>query len=164
MKPAVHPFEISRTFDAPRDKVWQAWTEPARLKQWWGPKGFTVHTCRVDLRPGGTFLYGMKAPDGSDMWGKFVYREIKAPEKLVFVVSFSDAQGGVTLHPWNQDWPRYILSTVEFSEIGARTRVTVRWLPHEASETERRTFEEGRSSMNQGWSGTFEQLEAYLGK
>ena len=73
--------------DAPRERVWKAWTEPAQLKQWWGPKGFKVHTCKVDLKPGGIFLYGMQAPDGSDVWGKFTYREIKAPEKLVFIVS-----------------------------------------------------------------------------
>ena len=158
------PFEISRTYPAPRDKVWQAWTEPARLRHWWGPSGFTVHTCKVDLRPGGTFLYGMKAPDGSDMWGKFVYREIKAPEKLVFVVSFSDPQGGVTRHPLSPDWPEYILSTVEFSDLGGKTKVSIRWIPHEASEAERKVFEAGRPSMTQGWGGTLDQLEAYLGK
>ena len=136
----------------------------ARLKHWWGPKGFTVHTCKVDLRPGGVFLYGMKAPDGSDTWGKFVYREIKAPEKLVFVVSFSDPQGGVTRHPASPDWPEYILSTVEFSDLGGKTKVSIRWIPHEASEAERRTFDEGRPSMTQGWGGTLDQLEAYLAK
>ena len=160
----MKPFEISRVYDAPRAKVWQAWTEPSRLKHWWGPRGFTVHTCKVDLRPGGTFLYGMKAPDGSDMWGKFVYREIKAPEKLVFVVSFSDPQGGVTRHPLSPDWPEYILSTVEFSDLGAKTKVSIRWIPHEASETERKVFEAGRPSMTQGWGGTLDQLEAYLGQ
>jgi uncharacterized protein YndB with AHSA1/START domain len=160
----VKPFEISRVFDATRDKVWQAWTEPARLKQWWGPRGFKVHTCKVDLRPGGTFLYGMKAPDGSDMWGKFVYREIDAPKKLVFVVSFSDPQGGVTRHPSAETWPAYILSTVTFEEQGGKTRVTVQWTPQDASEIERKTFEEGRSSMQQGWGGTLDQLTAYLGQ
>ena len=160
----MKPFEISRVFDATRDKVWQAWTEPARLKQWWGPRGFKVHTCKVDLRPGGTFLYGMKAPDGSDMWGKFVYREIDAPKKLVFVVSFSDPQGGVTRHPSAETWPAYILSTVTFEEQGGKTRVTVQWTPQDASEIERKTFEEGRSSMQQGWGGTLDQLTAYLGQ
>ena len=164
MKPAFAPFEISRLYDAPRARVWQAWTEPSRLKHWWGPRGFTVHTCKVDLRPGGTFLYGMKAPDGSDMWGKFVYREIKAPEKLVFVVSFSDPQGGVTRHPLSPDWPEYILSTVEFSDLGGKTKVSIRWIPHEASEAERKVFEAGRPSMTQGWGGTLDQLEAYLGQ
>ncbi len=164
MKPAFAPFEISRLYDAPRARVWQAWTEPSRLKHWWGPRGFTVHTCKVDLRPGGTFLYGMKAPDGSDMWGKFVYREIKAPEKLVFVVSFSDPQGGVTRHPLSPDWPEYILSTVEFSDLGGKTKVSIRWIPHEASEAERKVFEAGRPSMTQGWGGTLDQLEGYLAK
>jgi uncharacterized protein YndB with AHSA1/START domain len=160
----MKPFEISRVYDAPRDKMWQAWTEPARLKQWWGPRGFKVHTCKVDLRPGGIFHYGMKAPDGSDMWGKFVYREIKAPEKLVFVVSFSDPQGGVTRHPASPDWPEYILSTVTFSEVSGKTKVTVSWTPHEASEAERKVFDAGRASMTQGWGGTLDQLEAYLRK
>jgi uncharacterized protein YndB with AHSA1/START domain len=160
----VKPFEITRVFDAPRDKVWKAWTEPERLKQWWGPSGFKVHTCKVDLRPGGTFLYGMKGPDGNDVWGKFVYREIKAPERLVFIVSFSDPQGGVTRHPMSPGWPAYILSTVAFSEKGGKTTVTVSWIPHEATEAERKTFDEGRASMNQGWGGTMDQLTAYLKK
>ena len=160
----MKPFEISRTYDAPRSKVWQAWTEPSRLKQWWGPRGFKVHTAKVDLRPGGTFLYGMKAPDGSDMWGKFVYREIKAPEKLVFIVSFSDAQAGVTRHPMSPDWPQYILSTVTFTEKSGETTVLISWIPHEASEQERKVFEAGRASMTQGWTGTLDQLQAYLGK
>jgi uncharacterized protein YndB with AHSA1/START domain len=160
----VKPFETSRVFDAPRAKVWQAWTEPARLKQWWGPKGFKVHTCKLDLRPGGTFIYGMTAPDGSDMWGKFVYREVSAPEKLVFIVSFSDPQGGVTRHPMSPNWPRYVLSTVEFAEEAGKTRVTVRWTPHDATEAERKVFEDSREGMKQGWGGTLDQLEAYLGK
>jgi len=160
----MKPFEISRVYDAPRAKVWQAWTEPSRLKHWWGPRGFKVHTCKVDLRPGGVFLYGMKAPDGSDTWGKFVYREIKAPEKLVFVVSFSDPQGGVTRHPSSPDWPEYILSTVTFSEVSGKTKVMVSWIPHEASEAERKVFEAGRPSMTQGWGGTLDQLEAYLSR
>ena len=160
----MKPFEISRVFDATRDKVWKAWTEPARLKQWWGPRGFKVHTCKVDLRPGGTFLYGMTAPDGSEMWGKFVYREIDAPKKLVFVVSFSDPQGGVTRHPSAETWPAYIHSTVSFEEQGRKTKVTVQWIPQDASEVERRTFEEGRPSMQGGWGGTFDTLTEYLAK
>jgi len=160
----VKPFEISRVYDAPRQRVWQAWTEPERLRQWWGPRGFKVHTCKVDLRPGGTFHYGMKAPDGSDMWGKFVYREIMAPERLVFVVSFSDPQGGVTRHPMSPNWPQYLVSTVEFIDQGGKTRVKVTWSPHEASEAERKVFEEGRPGMQQGWTGTLDQLETYLSK
>jgi uncharacterized protein YndB with AHSA1/START domain len=161
---SAKPFVIERVFDAPRDKVWQAWTEAERLKKWWGPAGFTVHTCKVDLRPGGVFLYGMKAPDGADVWGKFVYREIKAPQRLVFIVSFSDQKGGTTRHPWNPSWPLEIHSTVTFAEIpGGRTKVGVQWIPADSStDIERKTFDEGRASMTQGWGGTMEQLGAYL--
>jgi uncharacterized protein YndB with AHSA1/START domain len=158
----VKPFEITRVFDAPRSEVWKAWTEPERLKQWWSPKGFTTHTCKVDLRPGGVFLYGMTAPDGRAMWGKFVYRKIEAPKRLEFIVSFSDPKGGVTRHPSSPGWPLEILSTVSFEEQGGKTKVTVQWSPHNATEEERKTFDEGRASMQQGWTGTLDQLTAYL--
>jgi uncharacterized protein YndB with AHSA1/START domain len=159
----VKPFEISRIFDAPRERVWKAWTDPGELKKWWGPRGFKTHSCKVDLRPGGMFLYGMTAPDGSDMWGKFMYREITAPKKLVFIVSFSDPKGGVARHPGSPGWPLYLMSTVEFEEQGPRkTKVSVTWLPHDATEAERRTFDEGRDSMKQGWGGTLDQLADHL--
>jgi uncharacterized protein YndB with AHSA1/START domain len=163
MAKSIQPFVASRVFDAPRERLWKAWTDAAELKKWWGPAGFKVHTCKVDLRPGGIFLYGMTAPDGKDMWGRFVYREIAAPKKLVFIVSFSDPKGGVTRHPWSPSWPLQTLSTVEFAEEGAgRTKVTVRWVPHEASDAEKKTFDEGRDSMKQGWGGTMDQLAGYL--
>jgi uncharacterized protein YndB with AHSA1/START domain len=162
----VKPFEISRVFDAPRDRVWKAWTEAERLKHWWGPAGFKVHTCKVDLRPGGSFLYGMTAPDGTDMWGKFAYREIEAPKRLVFINSFSDPKGGVTRHPWSPNWPLQMLSTVTFEEQpGGKSKVTVEWTPADgSSELERKTFDEGRASMTQGWGGTMDQFAAYLSK
>lgn len=158
------PFVISRLLDAPRDKVWKAWTEVERLKQWWGPKGFTVSHCTLDLRPGGTMHYCLRSPDGNDMWGRFVYREIVKPERLVWVNSFSDEKGGVTRHPMSPDWPREMLTTVSFAEQKGGTLVTVQWVPIDASEAERRTFEDGRDSMKQGWTGTFEQLEQYLAR
>src|SRR2546426_146985 len=91
-------FVITRVFDAPRELVWKAYTEAAHLQHWWGPKGFKMRSCKVDLRPGGVFHYGMEAPDGSVMWGKWVFREIVAPERLTIVVSFSNEEGGVTRH------------------------------------------------------------------
>ena len=157
-------FVISRVFDAPRDKVWKAWTEAERLKQWWGPKGFTVSHCTVDLRPGGVMHYCLRSPDGQDMWGKFVYREIVKPEKLVFVVSFSDEKGGITRHPMSPDWPREMLSTVTFAVQQGGTLITVRWIPTNATELERKTFVDGRDGMKQGWGGTFDQFAAYLAK
>jgi uncharacterized protein YndB with AHSA1/START domain len=158
------PFVISRALGAPRDKVWQAWTDVGRLKQWWGPKGFTVTHCKVDLRPGGLMHYCLRSPDGDDMWGRFVYREIVKPERLVWVNSFSDEKGGITRHPMAPGWPREMLTTVTFAEQGRGTLVTVEWTPINATEEERRVFEEGRGSMMQGWTGTFEQFEQYLAR
>ena len=63
-------FVISRVFDAPRKLVWAAFTEAERMKEWWGPKGFTVVASKMDLRPGGTYHYGLKAPNGAPMWGE----------------------------------------------------------------------------------------------
>jgi uncharacterized protein YndB with AHSA1/START domain len=156
-------FVISRVFDAPRDLVWKAWTESERLLRWWGPKGCTLVSCTLDLRPGGIFHYHMRFPDGLDTWGKFVFREIVAPERLIFVVSFSDEKGGVTRNPWNSSWPLEWLSTVTFEEQGGGTKLTVRWAPDvSATELERKTFADGRQGMQQGWTGTLDRLSAYL--
>jgi uncharacterized protein YndB with AHSA1/START domain len=161
----TQPFVISRTFDAPRERVWQAWTEVERLKQWFSPKGFTVIAAKMELRPGGSYHYGMRSPDGQEMWGKWVFREIKAPERLVLVNSFSDAQGGITRHPMAPTWPLEMLSTFIFEdEPGGKTKVTIRWSPHNATEEEQKTFDAGRDSMQQGWGGTLDQLAAYLAK
>jgi uncharacterized protein YndB with AHSA1/START domain len=90
-------FVMSRVFDAPRDLAWQAFTQPGRMKEWWGPKGFKVIAANMDLRVGGSYHYGMRAPDGKTMWGKFTYRGSVPPEKLVFINSFSDEKGGITV-------------------------------------------------------------------
>ena len=95
---ATTDFVISRVFDAPRDLVWKCFTDPAHMQNWWGPKGVPVVASKMDLRPGGTYHYGMKNPDGSVMWGRMVYREVTPPEKLVFINSFSDENGGVSRH------------------------------------------------------------------
>ncbi len=158
-------FVISRVFDAPRNLVWQAFTEPERMRQWWGPKGFSVIVSKMDLRPGGTYLYGMKAPDGSDIWGKFVFREIVPQERIVFINSFSDEAGGTMRHPMHSSWPLEMLSTFTFEEQpGGKTKVTIRWVPHDATAEERKTFDEGHGSMQQGWTGTLDQLVNYLAK
>jgi uncharacterized protein YndB with AHSA1/START domain len=158
-------FVISRELDAPRELVWKCFTDPERMKQWWGPKGFTVIASKMDLRVGGTYHYGMKAPNGAPMWGKFTYREIVPPERLVFVNSFSDEKGGVTRHPGDSTWPLEMLSTFTFEELpGGKTKFTVRWAAHNASAEEEKTFDSGRNSMTQGWNGTMEQLEAYIAK
>jgi len=159
------PFVISRVFDAPRDRVWKAWTEVEQMKQWWGPKGFVVTHCKIELRPGGKGHYCLRAPDGSDMWGRFVYREIVKPSRLVWINSFSDKDGGLSTHPMNPSWPREMLTTVSFKDLGGKTEVSVEWIPVDgSSETEFKTFDQGRDSMKGGWTGTLDQFTAYLAK
>ena len=157
-------FVITRVFDAPRELVWKAFTESGRLMHWWGPKGFTVHVAKLDFRPGGVFHYGMRSPDGHDMWGRFVYREIVRPERIVFVNSFSDKDGGLTRPPFSESWPLEMLSTFTFAEHKGRTTLTIQWIPLNPTEAERKTFEAGHDSMQQGWTGTLDQLAAYLAK
>jgi uncharacterized protein YndB with AHSA1/START domain len=159
---AIEEFVISRTFDAPRELVFKAWTEKDRLAKWWGPKGLKLGVSKLELRPGGTFHYSMITPTGQSMWGKFVYRDISSPQRLVFVSSFSDEKGGITRHPMSATWPLEVLSTVTFTEQGGKTTVTLHGHPINASDEELKTFEEGRKSMQQGFGGTFEQLIAYL--
>jgi uncharacterized protein YndB with AHSA1/START domain len=159
----VEDFVISRTLDAPRHLVWTCFTDPERMKHWWGPKGFKVIASKMDLRPRGSYHYGLQAPSGQAMWGKFVYREIVPLEKLVLINSFSDEKGGTTRHPGNEDWPLQTLSTFTFEDMpGGKTKFTVRWAPYNATEAEAKAFDSNRNSMTQGWSGTFEQLETYL--
>lgn len=161
---SAQEFVISRTFDAPVELMFKAWTEADRLKAWFGPKGFTMPTCTLDLRAGGTFLYCLHSPDGGEMWGKFVYREIVPPERIVFINSFSDEQAGVTRHPLNPTWPLELLSTIGFVAHGAKTTVTVRWATIAPTELEAQTFKDGHDSMKQGWTGTLDQLGDYLAK
>jgi uncharacterized protein YndB with AHSA1/START domain len=155
-------FLIVRGFDAPRALVFRAWTEADRLARWFGPKGFTMLSCTLDLRPGGAFHYGMRSPDGKTMWGKWVFREVVAPERLVFVFSFSDENGGVIRHPFAPDWPLEMLSTLTFTEFEGRTMLVMRGVPLNATESERQAYEAGHDSMRQGWAGTLEQLAGYL--
>jgi uncharacterized protein YndB with AHSA1/START domain len=155
-------FVISRKFDVSREFMFKAWTDPDHMQRWWGPKNFEVTYSRMEFRPGGSYHYCMRSPDGSDMWGKFVYREIVKPERIVLVDSFSDEKGGLVRHPMNPSWPLEMLSTFAFTEHGGKTTVTVRWSPLNSTEEERKTFEGGFDSMQNGWNGTLEQLAAYL--
>ncbi len=155
-------FVISRTFNAPRELVWKVFTEAGHLQHWWGPKGVTIRVVQLDLRPGGMFHYCMTWPNGSEMWAKFAYREIVAPERIVYMNSFSDANGGVTRHPMNPDWPAEMFSTVLLTEHEGKTTFTVQWSPHNASAKELKTFLEGFQSMEMGWGGTLDKFGEYL--
>jgi uncharacterized protein YndB with AHSA1/START domain len=155
-------FTLTRTFDAPRDLVFKVWTDAEHLKQWWGPKGMALEIARFDLRPGGIFLYSNRMANGFVMWGRFVFQEIVPPERLVFVTSFTDEQGNPIDSPILPNWPREVLSTIEFSEQDGKTTLSMRGTPLNASELERQTFAGMHASLRGGWKGTFEQLENYL--
>jgi uncharacterized protein YndB with AHSA1/START domain len=163
-KAGVRPFSITRKFNAPRELVWKAWTEREHLMKWFGPKGFTMRTAKMDFRPGGIFHYCLCAPDGKEMWGKFNFREIVAPDKIILVNSFSDENGGLTRHPFSATWPLEMLSTTTFAERDGKTILTIEWVPLNPTDEERRTFDAMRDGMTQGWTGTFEQLDEYLAK
>jgi len=153
---------IKRVFDAPRDLVWKAVTEAECLMHWWGPKGFIPMTCEVDLRPGGTFRYSLRAPDGSVMWGKWMYREIVAPELLVSVTSMTDEAGNPMRHPMAANMPAEVLYAMKLSEHDGKTTMTISGVPFNATEEERKAFEAGRDFMEQGFDGTLSKLVAYL--
>lgn len=155
-------FVITRVVNAPRELVWKAHTEESHLMNWWGPKGFKMIKVKMDLRPGGMFHYGMQGPDGSTMWGKFVYREVVPQEKLVFVLTFSDEQGGVTRHPMALDWPLEILNTITFTEKDGKTTVRISGYPINASPEEEAVYHSNHPSMQGGFTGTYNQLDEYL--
>jgi uncharacterized protein YndB with AHSA1/START domain len=153
---------VTRIFDAPRELMWKTLTEPEHLEHWWGPKGFTSRVHQLELRPGGTFRYSQKTPDGREMWGKWVYREIVAPERLVFVSSFTDDKGNLTRNPFEPNWPLEIQGTSTFVEDRGRTTVTVRMVPINATESEEQTFFDGSKFMEEGFAGTWDKLDEYL--
>src|SRR5579863_831639 len=158
-------FVITREFDAPRELLWKCFTEPERMKEWFGPKGSTVISSKMDLRVGGTYHGAMRDPSGKVMWAKFVYREIAEPERLSWVHSFSDESGGLTRHPLSPTWPLELITTVTFqAQPDNKTKVTLRWSPINATAEERATFDAAQSGMTQGWTGSFERLDAYLAK
>lgn len=162
-KKSTEPFVLTREFDAPREIVFKAFTEVERLQQWWGPQDFKVIASKMDLRPGGLYHYGMQAPDGTTMWGRFVFREIAAPERIVYVNSFSDEKGGLARHIFHEKWPLELFTSLAFEDVGSdRTRVTLIWVPINENDEERKTFDDGRQSMTQGWGGTLDKLDRYL--
>lgn len=156
-------FVITRTFDAPRALVWTCFTEPERMKEWWGPKGSTIVASNMDLRIGGSYHGAMRDPQGNVMWAKFIYREIAPPERLVWEHSFSDEAGGLTRHPLSPTWPLRLLTVVTLDEAaGGKTKLTLRWSPIDATEDEQKTFAAAHDSMQGGWTGTFDRLDTYL--
>ncbi|HUL06595.1 MAG TPA: SRPBCC domain-containing protein [Candidatus Acidoferrum sp.] len=155
-------FLITRSFDAPRRLVWQAWSEAGGLQAWWGPKGCTVAVKTLEFRPGGFFHYAMRFPDGALMWGRFLYREIAPPERIVWLNSFSNEGCGITRAPFDSAIPLEIVNEATFAEAAGKTTVTLRARPHGAAANEVEVFEGMFASLNQGYGGTFDRLAAAL--
>jgi uncharacterized protein YndB with AHSA1/START domain len=153
---------ITRTFDAPRELVFKAFAEAERLARWWGPKGCAVQVSKLDFRPGGVFHYRMAFSGGPDMWGRFTYREIVPPERIVWVNAFSDSDGNLTRAPFGDTIPLEILNTVTLAEHDGKTVLTLRSAPVNATAEEVATFEGMLDSMREGWGGTWDKLDAYL--
>lgn len=155
-------FEITRAFQAPRERVWQAWSDVAQLERWWGPKGCTVQALRFEFRPGGFFHYAMRFGDAPAMWGRFNYREIVTGERIVWLNSFANAHGGIARAPFSEVCPLEIENRVTFSERDGVTTVALRAAPFGETPEERQYFEDLHPSLNEGYGGTFDQLAAYL--
>jgi uncharacterized protein YndB with AHSA1/START domain len=123
--------EISREFDAPRDLVFRAWTDPALIQRWWGPAQFTSPAARTELREGGRFHFCMRAPDGKEYWNVGEYREVIAPARIVSVMWFSDPEGNKlppSIHfGAGTDFPAEMHDVVSFTQLkNGRTRLTLR--------------------------------------
>jgi uncharacterized protein YndB with AHSA1/START domain len=139
---------ITRVFDAPRDLVFKAWTEPEHLKQWWGPEQWTNPFCLVDLRPGGEWSVVMRSPDGFDHLCGGVYREIVAPERLVFTNNASDQSGKALLEG---------LTTVVLAEENGKTRLTLRTRAVGLVSYADRML----AGMEAGWTQSLDRLERF---
>lgn len=144
---------ITRIFDAPREKVWQAWTSPEEIKKWWGPKYFTAPVSKIDLRVGGKYLSCMRGPDGKDYWSTGVYREVVPMERIVVTDSFADEKGNVvpaSHYGMTGDFPLELLVTVTFEELGTKTKMVLR---HEGI-----PLGMMREMTETGWSESFDKL------
>jgi uncharacterized protein YndB with AHSA1/START domain len=158
-------FAIFRVLEAPRERVWAALTDPEQMKEWWTPATFTMIAMNMDFRPGGFFHMGMRSGEGYKMWGKFVYQEIVPPVRLVFINSFSNAAGDIARHPIMPTWPMETLATLTLDdEAGGKTKVTVRWVPHNASDVERKTFDAGHVGLKATWNGIFDRIATHIAK
>lgn len=147
-----HVFQMERVFDAPRELVFKAYSDPEYLKQWWGPKGWTLPVSNMDFRPGGTWHYCMRGPGGEESWGKAVYREIVAPERIVYSDYFSDAEGNTVA-----GLPEST-ATVLFTDHNGKTKVTAR-VQFASAEDLQTILDMG---MSEGMGETFDRLADYL--
>ena len=147
---------IDRVLNLPISKVWKAWSEPASLKKWMGPKDFTCPSSSINFKTGGKYLNCMRSPDGEEFWSTGVYEEIIPQKKIVFTDSFSDSKGNIisaSEHNMPGDWPLELLITVSLEEANGKTvlRLQHQGIPDEMYE-----------DCIQGWNESFDKLEKNL--
>jgi uncharacterized protein YndB with AHSA1/START domain len=140
---------ITRIFDAPREAVWKAWTDPKQVSQWWGPRGFTAPVVELDVRPGGELRIDMQGPDGTVYPNRGVFREVSEPDRLVITTRLLNDAGEPVIDG---------LSTVTFAEEDGKTTLTLEFdLVHVAPEAA-----EAAAGAEQGWNESFDRLAEYL--
>ncbi len=149
---------ITRVFDAPRNLVWKAWTDPQYAKQWWGPHGFTTPVYQSDFRVGGKFLICMKSPDGQEFWNAGEYHEIVPPEKIVSSMYFADKDGN-KVEPEHYGIEHEAIEgardTTLFEDLGdGRTKLT--FIGNEAAE------DAANSGQLEGWNQILEKFANVL--
>ena len=146
---------ITRSFTAPLQAVWNAWTDPAVFKKWCGPKSYTCPHVDIDFRVGGKILSCMRSKEGKDMWGLNVIQEIEEGRKIVMTDNFSDSQGNIV--PANEvmpgNWTNDMFITLEFDENLGKTDFTLR---HEGIPPEM------HDECKKGWEESFDKLEAAI--
>jgi uncharacterized protein YndB with AHSA1/START domain len=164
MMPSAPEFFISRVFDAPRELVWVAWTDPKKMARWWGPHDFTNPVCEMDVRAGGAYRIVMRSPAGEDYPLVGIFREVVQPERLVMTMD-------VTGHP--DEWHRMVnpkwrkgdanpvgemVQTVTFEKVEGKTRLTVRTRFESAAIRDAMV----KMGMNEGWSQSLVRLDELL--
>jgi uncharacterized protein YndB with AHSA1/START domain len=155
---------ISRSFEADVKTVFEMWVNPEHFVRWLGPIGSTMSFLGIGVKEGGTSHWSMTTSDGQTKYGKLNYKKISPYHLLVYTQNFCDKEGNSSKPFFSSTYPDMLLTTVTFAKEGANeTRMTVKWeVFGETTETERRTFHEMKSIMNDGWSGSFDKLESLL--
>jgi len=157
-------FVITRTFDAPRELVWEAWTEPRHMAQWWGPAPFTNPVCEMDVRVGGAYRIVMHHPEGTEYPLKGVFREIVKPERLVMTMDCSEhpAEWHDLVNPNRSKEESNpaggLLTTVIFEDLNGKTKLTIR-TRFESTVIRHAML---RMGMTEGWSLSLERLKILL--
>ncbi|MFV5692208.1 SRPBCC family protein [Flavobacterium sp. LT1R49] len=143
---------IVREFDASRELVWTAWTDPESCKKWWGPKNFTCPVCEIDFKVGGKYLNCMRSSEGKEFWSTGTYVEIVPMERIVCTDSFADEKGNVVsaTHYGMEGFPLELFVTVSFEEHDNKTRMT---LTHQGIPSRKMT-----DLTSASWNESFDKL------